>query len=132
MPEDASEPGDRFEHAKRRLSDAESLFEEGFWESAIHAAYYAIFHAAMAALALQDSHPRTHRGTHSEFNRLLVQTDLVDPEAASLMQEVWDARLEADYGIVSTWNEDEVEEIVGAAVHFIELVEPHVEETAGA
>ena len=83
--------------AGRALDDAELLASNERVESAISRAYYAIFHAARAALYANDSHPITHRGVKTEFGRLLVKPGVVEKEYNTILQEARDQRQVADY-----------------------------------
>lgn len=83
--------------AYRALDDAHLLVREQRAESAISRAYYAIFHAARAALAAHGSRPITHRGVKTEFGRLLVKSGLLEEEYNTILQEARDQRQVADY-----------------------------------
>jgi uncharacterized protein (UPF0332 family) len=50
------------EKSKKKLEVAKRLSAEGFYEDAISRAYYAIFHAAQAALLIEGAKAETHQG----------------------------------------------------------------------
>ncbi len=50
------------EKAVRRLRVAEKLLRDGEYEDAVSRAYYAMYHAAKAALATVNVFPKTHKG----------------------------------------------------------------------
>jgi uncharacterized protein (UPF0332 family) len=52
----------RLEKAKRKLATAKRLLDEGEFEDAAGRAYYAMYHAAHAALLPKRASPRTHKG----------------------------------------------------------------------
>ena len=54
------------------------LLDGDGYEGAVSRGYYAIFHAARAALHKLDSAPATHHGVVSEFGRLLVKTGKIE------------------------------------------------------
>lgn len=83
--------------AKKTLSDAELLLESERFESAISRAYYAIFHAARAALYHEGSAPVTHRGVSSEFSKLLIKNGKVEDIYGTILQDARDERQTADY-----------------------------------
>jgi uncharacterized protein len=66
-------------------------------DAAISRAYYAIFHAARAAVYYRGGDPITHRGTISEFNRLLVKEDLFESEYQEILKSARDRRTVIDY-----------------------------------
>ena len=52
----------RLEKARRKLATAKRLLAEGDFEDAAGRAYYAMYHAAHAALLPKRASPRTHKG----------------------------------------------------------------------
>jgi uncharacterized protein (UPF0332 family) len=60
------------------MEAAKRLFRDGFCEDAASQAYYAMYHAAKACLALEGSSPRTHEGVITEFGRFFILTGKVD------------------------------------------------------
>lgn len=62
------------EKAIERLRVAEKLLRDGEYEDAVSRAYYAMYHAAKAALATVNVFPKTHEGVVSEFGRRLILT----------------------------------------------------------
>lgn len=58
------------ERAEEKLRSANLLFENKMFADAISEAYYAMFHAAKALLALKGIYPKTHAGVVSQFGLL--------------------------------------------------------------
>src|SRR5438552_11027387 len=58
--------------AEVTLRAASELYAKGFFEDSASRSYYAMFHAARAALTKVGVTTRTHEGTVSEFGRRLV------------------------------------------------------------
>ena len=58
--------------AELKLGAARELYDKGFFEDSASRSYYAMFHAARAALARVGVTTKTHEGTVSEFGRVLV------------------------------------------------------------
>jgi uncharacterized protein (UPF0332 family) len=59
--------------AESRLEAAEELLKSRRHEDSISRAYYCVLSCARGALALKDSHPRTHEGTLRMFGELCVK-----------------------------------------------------------
>ena len=59
----------RFDHAKECLQDAKLLLASESYRSAAKRAYYAIFHAMRAVLALDGVDMKHHSGIISEFRK---------------------------------------------------------------
>lgn len=83
--------------AHQALKDAELLVKEERLESSISRAYYAVYHAARAALQAHGSNPTTHKGVKSEFGRLFVKTGKIEDDYNTILQELRDQRQVADY-----------------------------------
>ena len=56
------EPIGRLKRAEKALQAAKNLYEDELYEDSVSRAYYAMYHAAKAALALEGSSPKTHSG----------------------------------------------------------------------
>lgn len=65
-------PGDFMEKARRNLSSARALLDLDDPDSAANRAYYAMFQAATAALALRGEACATHTGVIARFSVLFV------------------------------------------------------------
>lgn len=68
----------RYERAEESLKDAELLFFEMRYGSAVNRAYYAIFHALRAVTALDGFDSGKHSGVIAYFNRNYVKADYQD------------------------------------------------------
>ena len=60
------------ERAEEKLRAANLLLENNMFSEAISEAYYAMFHAAKALLALRGIYPKTHAGVVSQFGLQFV------------------------------------------------------------
>jgi uncharacterized protein (UPF0332 family) len=88
--------------AEKALASARILLNAGDSDGATNRAYYAMFDAAMAALAhaeigtAQDQH-KTHRGLIGSFGLHLVQTGRLPAELGRSLNRVQELRLTGDY-----------------------------------
>ena len=73
----------------RRAEDCRGVallcLQHGFYADAISRAYYAVFHAARASLALHEISTRNHRGVNYLFNLHIVQPGLVEDRWGSVI-----------------------------------------------
>jgi uncharacterized protein len=88
--------------AIRSLAAARLLLENGYTDEASSRAYYAMFDAARAALAVAKAPvdaevARTHGGLMSAFARYLVRPGLVSPQIGRTFAQAQHIRLVADY-----------------------------------
>jgi uncharacterized protein (UPF0332 family) len=82
------------------LLEMRSLDPDPAPAASIHAAYYAMFHAARAVLILEDGieAARTHRGVIARYG-VLAGDDAVAREQARLLNRAADARMAGDYAL---------------------------------
>lgn len=110
----------RLEKADKMLSDAAMLIEAGRLDSAADRAYYAMFHAAQAALSFVGvKAPRTHRGLRSQFGERLVTTGLIDREFSRDLTKAHEVRLESTYEAYAAMDEGEAKALLGMAERFV-------------
>lgn len=65
----------RLEQAKRELEDAKLLYNNKSYLSANNRAYYSIFHAIRAVLALEPVDFKKHKDVIAYFNKNYVSTE---------------------------------------------------------
>ena len=91
LPEQAIEISKvRFDHAKECLRDAKLLLAGESYRSAANRAYYAIFHAMRAVLALDGVDMKHHSGIISEFRKRYIKTGVFDASLSGLISELSD------------------------------------------
>ena len=115
------------EEAHTKLKAAEYLFNGKFYNDSISRAYYAMFHAAKAALALKNIDTKTHSGVLSQFGLHFIKEGFIDELYAKAYSIAMEDRSEADYGIFSEFTEDEAEIVIEDAKKFIGAVEDMIE-----
>jgi uncharacterized protein (UPF0332 family) len=81
----------------RTLRAAEVLVGGEFYADAVSRSYYAVLHAAKAALQVHDVAVETHRGARRLFGLHLVRSGEIEAEWAGYLAEGLDDRLAADY-----------------------------------
>ena len=98
LPEQAIEISKvRFDHAKECLRDAKLLLAGESYRSAANRAYYAIFHAMRAVLALDGVDMKHHSGIISKFRKRYIKTGVFDASLSGLISELSDVREGSDY-----------------------------------
>lgn len=83
--------------ARRDLRSARLLLGDSDADGTINRAFYAMFHAATASLAVQGEACSTHAGLISRFSTLFVQTGAIPKEMGRALNLAEKARLESDY-----------------------------------
>jgi len=112
--------------AFERLKVAERLFSEGYYEDAVSRAYYAMYHAAKAALATVNVFPKIHEGVVAEFGRRLVLSGFLPKELGKSLADVKAARETYEYNVTATVNRLEAETILSDAKVFVNKVKEYL------
>lgn len=102
------------------LDDAKTLATSKAWNSCANRMYYASFYVVYAFLIkVIDVRAKTHSSIKNLFNLHIVKEGLIDKEAASFYQLIFDNRNEADYEDFGNLTEEEVLPLISQAEDFI-------------
>ncbi|MBD0306566.1 MAG: HEPN domain-containing protein [Nitrospiraceae bacterium] len=86
-----------WKRAKQALRAAEALVTEDCHEDAVSRSYYAILHAAKAALYVHDETAASHAAVKRLFGLHLIKSGILEPVWSGYLVESLDDRLAADY-----------------------------------
>ena len=106
--------------AKESLRAAQVLQKEELFPDAVSRAYYAVMHAARAALLVHDTIAESHSAVRRLFGDVLVRPGLIEKTWARILSEEQDQRIEADYGRKVTWDADTAQSLVQDAEAFVQ------------
>lgn len=118
------------EKAVKRLGVVEKLFRDGEYEDAVSRAYYAMYHAARAALSMVNVFPKTHEGVVSEFGRKFVLAGIFQKELGKNLADAKAARETYEYSVTATVGRSEAEVILLNAQDFVKAVKKYLEKTS--
>lgn len=121
----------RLEHAEECLSAAKSLRETENHKSAANRAYYAVFHAMRAVLALDGIDMKRHSGVISEFRRLYIKTGVFDLGLSQVISSLFEIRTDSDYDDFFVISKEEVNEQIHNAEQFLTSVRIYLSEAEG-
>ena len=93
--------------ARESLRAAESLTRDRCYADAISRAYYAILHAAKAALHVHDVAAESHPAVRRMFGLHLVKPGNIEPKWSAYLVESLDDRLAADYDVETVFSKEE-------------------------
>jgi uncharacterized protein (UPF0332 family) len=110
------------DQARDRATLAREAIAAGHLEGAVSAAYYAMLHAARAALSERDEYARTHRGTWHLFRDRYVTTGAFDQHLHAFAQSAQETREGGDYEAI-TPDRGDAERIVAGAADYIAATE---------
>ena len=85
--------------AKKALLAAKTLLENRLYEDCVSRAYYAVLHAAKAALAMEGVEPQSHRAVRRMFGLHLVKTGKIERDFATILTAEQEDREISDYDI---------------------------------
>jgi uncharacterized protein (UPF0332 family) len=117
----------RLESAKARLAEARSLLKSRGYSGAANRAYYAIFTAVRALLALKRIDSKTHQAAFLLFQKHYVKTGLFPRELAEFAKRAKGIREAADYDDYIEVTADDARREMNAAAKFIAAVEKLME-----
>ena len=116
----------RFDHAKECLQDAKLLLASESYRSAAKRAYYAIFHAMRAVLALDGVDMKHHSGIISEFRKRYIKTDAFDTSLSGIISELSSVREGSDYNDFFIVSKAETIQQVQAAEEFLTEIQSYL------
>ena len=101
---------------------ADLLLEEGFYEDAVSRAYYAVLHAAKAALLARGIVTESHTAVRRLFGKELVQQGLLEKEWAMILAYEQDERASADYDVELSFSQEVAGQRVEESRSFLERI----------
>lgn len=113
--------------AETAAESAQCLFDAGFYDGAVNRAYYAIFNAARASLAVIDpdfSRSKKHSTIIGRFGLHFVKSGKVEMQHVRNFSVALDMRLLADYS-VSFLLESEASRIIDMMTSFLAVLAPY-------
>jgi uncharacterized protein (UPF0332 family) len=113
----------RLEKARRKLATAKRLLAEGDFEDAAGRAYYAMYHAAHAALLPKRASPRTHKGLAMMLSMHRVKPGELSIDLYRAFVAARDQREYGDYEVASIIGPELAQRTVADAGAFVEAVE---------
>ena len=93
---------------------------------AISRAYYAVIHAAKAALELRDVSADSHQGVRNQFGLYIVRPGLVESVWGSEIGRLNTLRVVADYDVMATLTGSDARESYHRAEAFVNRMRPLV------
>lgn len=108
-----------WKRAVSSLRAAQVLLQEELYADSISRSYYAVFHAAKAALQIHDINAESHEAVKRLFGLHLIKPGYIESEWSEYLSEGRDERLAADYDVVLNFNEQKAMEEYNRAKEFL-------------
>lgn len=115
----------RLERAKQDLSDAEFNYEHKRYLNANNRAYYSIFHAIKAVLALEKVDFRRHKDVLAYFNQYYIKTEKFPKMISKKISQASKIREDSDYDDEFIPTDEETKIQIDTARELIQLVEKY-------
>ena len=113
--------------AKKALLAAKTLLENQLYEDCVSRAYYAVLHAAKAALAIEGVEPQSHHAVRRMFGLHLVKTGKIEKEFARILTAEQEDREIGDYDIHIEIEQDTALKRVRDAEKFVERIDKYLQ-----
>lgn len=116
----------RLSRAKEDLSDAEYNYKDGRYLNANNRAYYAIFHAIKAVLAIERVDFKKHKDVLAYFNQYYIKTEVFPKIMSSKINQAKEIREDSDYDDEFEPTDEQTKTQIETAKELIKLVEDYI------
>lgn len=116
----------RLVQSRECLDDAMNGIERGSYKNAANRAYYCIFHAMRAVLAIDGFDSKKHSGVIAAFRQRYVKTGMFSAELSEMITGAFEMRGNSDYADFFVIGKREVAEQIDNARTFLDAVEAHI------
>lgn len=113
--------------ALKAMRAAETLRSEDLLEDSVSRAYYAVLHAAKAALLVHDQQAKSHAGVRRLFGQVLIKSGEVQGEWGRILSREQDQREVAEYDVDLELEPEAVDELLTDARRFLERMAQYIE-----
>jgi uncharacterized protein (UPF0332 family) len=120
--------GYRLSRARSALRSAEGLLELGELPDVVNRLYYACFYAVTALLFSEGITASKHSGVISMFGKHWTQPGRFPRQMGRFIHEMFQRRLEGDYGDQASFDRAEVEAWLAETRSFVERIASYLEE----
>lgn len=118
----------RLAKAKETLNTAEIIYKNvGDYTSANNRAYYAIFYAIRAILALEQTDFKRHKDVVAYFNKNYINTEIFPKKIGRKIAQAQRIREDSDYDDEYEPSSEKTEIQIETAKELIKLVEEYIE-----
>lgn len=118
----------RLEQSKENLEEAEALFNINKFKGANNRAYYSIFHAIKAILALEQVDFKKHSSAIAYFNKNYISTGIFSKDLGRRINEARFFREKSDYVDFYIVTKDEAQQQIDTAKIVIDKTEKFIKE----
>ena len=119
-PEDAKLLArDEIQRAHEEITAAKVLKDNGLLFKSVVSSYYAVYHAAKAALLNKGVSPKSHEGIERMFSLYYVKVNLIETDIGRIIGRLMKLREEADYYPETSFSLKDSSEAIEMAERFV-------------
>ena len=104
----------------------ETIDDIGDYDSCVSRCYYAMFFMAEAALLTKNLSASSHKGVISLFGEHFIKAGIFDRGLGKTLNDAYDKRLIADYGIGFIVTEGEARDTLETAENFVQTLKSYL------
>jgi uncharacterized protein (UPF0332 family) len=112
------------------LADSSVLIEKDRFTASVSRSYYAMFHAAQAALLSQNIETFTHVGVNIQFQKAFVKTGKFPVSFGKTFSKILDQRLKSDYEIGFNASQEDARHTFEEATNFVKEIRQFLSRTS--
>jgi len=91
---------------------AVSLFEDGYYLSAVNRLYYASYYLISATLAVKNVFTKSHSGLRTQFSLHYIKTNIFNEKIGEIYAKIFEARSLGDYDDYISYEKSDVEVLI--------------------
>jgi uncharacterized protein (UPF0332 family) len=122
----------RLDRAEEAYRDAISLAKGKSWNGCINRLYYSCFYAVTALLAKDNLSSPKHTGVRSLFNKNYVRVGIISKDMATVFNELFEYRQEADYTDFVEFEESQVLPFIERVRGFLDTISERITSADGS
>lgn len=116
----------RLSKAEALIQDAKLLYDADQWASANNRAYYSLFHAMRAVLALRQMDFKKHTAVISTFHRDYINTGAFDRRFSTVITNASIIRNHSDYDDFYICSQEETNDLIRDVQDFLGAVQDYL------
>ena len=116
----------RLEKSSDDLDTAQINYNAGKYSASANRAYYSVYHAIRAILALDDIERKKHSGNISYFREHYIATSIFDRTFSETIKNAEILRNEADYDDMKSISAEEAKDAIEKAKKFYDAVKDYI------
>jgi len=116
----------RLQNAEEKIRFANQIMEIGDYKTVANRAYYAVFSAMRAVLALDGFDSKKHSGIIGEFRKSYIKTGCFPAEMSDIIDSLFSVRQSSDYDDFYLISREEVTDQLEKSKYFVSKIKEYL------